>query len=614
VWIWFRDDDISAFEPTLENVLRFFGSQEVPILLSVIPERLSLSHSGTIKSYDGVSIGQHGFSHKNYAQAGQEYSELSGDRDISTVLTEQKAGRAILEKSFGKKYTDIFIPPWSEISDRVYEKLSGEGYVAFSIWCKNGYSKFGTPEINAQVDLIDWTNFNDDIWRSDEHFGGEDFAIWQILTEMDYLLEDKWNVEAAIGILLHHRWTGKKTLAFLNELLTMFRKYPENVELCSVHEALALVKRNIYTNGIYNRKALSGTDGDCYDGDQMATRLERYLTIDKQNLDIFLKEHTILICALRNSRIRCKQLAIIEMSSVLEAYEGVFITNCPLASVKGKIAFWVPNVNLPDLPGVLATVGYCDRFYTASFREIEEHQAVSFKGQNLFVWKKRNFWVRDFFCQSQKTYLAQSSHNRPFRIFSNGGVKDVTGYRGNGSDMGRRALPIEDCRCLLHLAFPRTKSSLLDPFAGGGGILFAASVAALSLELFSADIDEVVAPGLEMYSSRHFCGDSTYLDFGGLLFDMVVTEIPFSREATEMVLSALINIGSHLKNDGRFVLMCAQHQSQSIRTHLNDMGYFEYLFYSVNRKGTDVDILAYTMSEDAFKDYVPFLERIKVIY
>ncbi len=265
VWIWFRDDDISSFEPTLEDVLRFFSSKQIPVLLGVIPERLVLSHSGAITAYNGVSIGQHGFSHNNYAPAGQDCSELCDDRDVGTVLAEQRAGRAILKNAFGEKFTDILIPPWSEISDTVYEKLAGEGYAAFSISFKNGYSKFGTPEINAQVDLIDWSGFEDDIWRSDEHFGGEDFAVWQLLTEMDCLLGDPRNDEAVIGILLHHRWTGKKALTFLDELLALFRRYSAIVELCSVQEALALVRRKVSANGAGGGKAFSRIDED-HDG------------------------------------------------------------------------------------------------------------------------------------------------------------------------------------------------------------------------------------------------------------------------------------------------------------------------------------------------------------
>lgn len=342
--------------------------------------------------------------------------------------------------------------------------------------------------------------------------------------------------------------------------------------------------------------------------------MEKYVTVSEQNLDRLIESQTILIGSLRNSRIRCKQLAIVEMYSVLEALGGIFITNCPLAGIKGKIAFIMPSKKLAALPIMLRTVGYCDTFYILSFDGIDENKAVPFDNQIVFSWKRHNFWVGEFFAQDPAVYQAQSSHNRPFRIFSNGAVKDISGYRGDGSALGRRALPAEDCRCMLHLSFPLERFRLLDPFAGSGGIIYAASVAGLFLELYSADIDDTLSPGLEMYGARHFCGDSAQLDFGGALFDAVISETPFAPDAMNTVLSVLSNVARHLKSSGRITLMCARYQSQSIRAHLKALGFHEYLFYSIDRKGTEVDIIAYSGTGDPLKDKIKFLNRIKVIY
>jgi hypothetical protein len=342
--------------------------------------------------------------------------------------------------------------------------------------------------------------------------------------------------------------------------------------------------------------------------------MDRFVTVSEQNLDMYLDAYTILICSLRNSRVRCKQLAIVEMYATLEDFGGIFITNCPLAEVRGKIAFFVPRGKVGALLDTLTTVGYCDAFHVASFDNVDDKRVVSLEGVSLFSWKKHSFWVKELCRQDPDVYQSQSPHNRPFRILSNGTIKDLIGYRGDGKAMSRRALPVEDCRCMLHLAFPRKGSKLFDPFAGAGGIVYAASLAGRSLELFSADIDSVVAPGLEMYGTRHFCGNSAELDFDGEVFDTVVTEVPFSPDATDSIISVLINVGKHLTSDGRVVLMCARHQSQSIRLCLDTLGYHEYLFYSVNRKGTEVDIIAYSGADDSVRDYRTFLDRIKVIY
>jgi hypothetical protein len=256
VSVWFRNDDVCMYDAALDNVICFFRSRRIPILLAVIPQRLVTAEAHAITSYEGVSIGQHGYSHINYVPPGGKCSELTDIRDVKTILIEQKRGREILKNAFGKSYVDIFIPPWFEIDNAIYEKLAGEGYAAFSIWHMNDCGMYGVPEINPQVDLVDWSSFEEDAWLSDEHFGGAEFAVRQFNAELDHLLKDSSLTEAAIGILLHHQRTGRDTLDFLDELLEILRSYPENVALCSAQTVAAFLKRSPA-----NRPSARETDG-----------------------------------------------------------------------------------------------------------------------------------------------------------------------------------------------------------------------------------------------------------------------------------------------------------------------------------------------------------------
>jgi hypothetical protein len=340
----------------------------------------------------------------------------------------------------------------------------------------------------------------------------------------------------------------------------------------------------------------------------------RYVTISKTNIDEYLERYAVIVFALRNSRIKAKQLAVMEAYIALSSVGGIFICNGPLGDVKGLFSFFVPAQRLDELRDTLPGIGYCHRFYLLDFHRALSEPPAEIATINELVWKGRRFAITPFFIQDPALYEAQSPHNREFKILTHGlEEKIVHGYRGDGTETGRRALPVEDARCMVNLSDPYTATRLLDPFAGGGGIVYQAKYINNALEVYSVDIDPVLAPGLRMYGSRHYVGDAGLIHFRDERFDAIVTEVPFAPGATDRVLQAIGHLAGYLQEDGNMVLMSSVEQAVQIDPFVRDIGFHRYVFQPINRKGTDVAIMAWSKSREKVEQMRDFLEIVHKI-
>ncbi|HLV10466.1 MAG TPA: hypothetical protein VKY40_09670, partial [Halanaerobiales bacterium] len=239
------------------------------------------------------------------------------------------------------------------------------------------------------------------------------------------------------------------------------------------------------------------------------------VSITGENIDDYIKDHLVLLFSLRKSRIKAKKLAIMEAYFALYSVGGIFIKNGPLGNLRGVFSFLIPKAKLAKTLSILPTIGYCNKFYLLDFKTNTPDNRSDLKNINVkdLVWKGRAFSISNLFFQDIQIYKKHSAENRKFIIRQNNKDKVVYGYRGDGSEMGRRALPVEDARCMVNLAIPARSEKLLDPFAGAGGIVFAAKYISNDIDVYSVDVDPVVAPGLEFYGSRHSTADSTKTRF-----------------------------------------------------------------------------------------------------
>jgi len=348
-----------------------------------------------------------------------------------------------------------------------------------------------------------------------------------------------------------------------------------------------------------------------------------YAEVTKSNIEDYLRDYDVIVCMIRNSRIKAKQTAILEMIFAHYDNEIILILNGPLGDIRGLISFFCPKKKLAPFKERLYGMGYCNKFYSLDFEN--ENLSLERNGSrrgntdlisvNPLVWKGKKFSVNSFYCQDEKIYEEQSPHNREFKItMSDGEVKTVTGYRGDGSEYGRRSLPVEDARCMVNLSIPRLNKRLIDPFAGGGGIIFAFRYIEPSGAAASIDFDPVLKPGLEFYDSAHYVQNSAEAAFPENSFDSVVTEAPFSANAINDIVKTLIGLNASVSDNGIFVLMCEKNQSNAVFGAMNKRGIFLLFNQEIDRKGTDVNISVWSRSKKLFDSMENFLAALSKIY
>lgn len=345
--------------------------------------------------------------------------------------------------------------------------------------------------------------------------------------------------------------------------------------------------------------------------------MEQHAIVTPQNIARYLVNKKTLICSVRNSRSKCKQLAALELLQLLSGFAPLFITNGPLSDVKGIISLFVTLEEKDEvlLCQRLAGAGYCDVFYLLDFANLTPEKGISLGSINPLVWKRRPFVIRELYRQDETEFYAQAADRRSFRLMCGDGiVRDVQGYRGDGKEMGRRALPTEDCRLLVNLGCCENTGCILDPFAGGGGIVYQARAIHKSIVVASNDIAPELAPGLEAYGAVHSIGSAEDYVAGLLRFDAIITEVPFAAAATAGVCRAFIHLTQFMNEHCRIALMCAPEQTTRIQKSLENAGCYCAEAFPLNRKGRDVEIvLAFRHAQD-YEDFQQLWRHLRLFY
>lgn len=341
----------------------------------------------------------------------------------------------------------------------------------------------------------------------------------------------------------------------------------------------------------------------------------QYIIIDKSNIGEFIEKNIVLICKLRPSRIKCKQLAVIEIMSLLNSFDPLFITNGPLGDVKGCISISLSKSKFlkERVINLLCYLGYTYSFYCVDFDNPELESDQDIVSINPFIWKGKKFSVSKFYEEPADAFREQAPDKRVFKLMCDDGViRSIKGYRGDGSEMGRRALPVEDCRLLTNIVVRENTKTFLDPFCGSGGIIFQARMRNNIEQLYSVDIAKELAPGLEEYGAKHFIGAASNFTPDRSI-DAVATEVPFSNSATEAICEGFYNIKDYLSNNCVIAIMYATSQKKHIERKLIEMGYHISLSQPVDRKGTDVQISICYCSELERDEFKKLWERLRFL-
>ena len=294
-------------------------------------------------------------------------------------------------------------------------------------------------------------------------------------------------------------------------------------------------------------------------------------------------EKNILIFRIKTSRLKARNLALEEVKSFLSDIDNVeVVIGGPLSSEKGVIAVYLPKTfDIDLLDNEFQKLGYIE--------QVDLMVPAQRESKNTIKWKGAFYNLDTIYEEDKEAIRNQAPDKRRFLLPDpNGNLRYVNGYRGDGTETGKRALPVEDCKFMLNLSKIKAGQKVLDPFAGGGGIVFAAVQA--GLDVYSSDIDPKMQYGLKDFGAKHSVADIRKLPFETNFFDSVVTEAPFDKNVTTNVATGLAEMQRVIKPNGYIVLMVADYQVEEIRQKALSLGLEIYVDQALDRKGTPVHI------------------------
>ncbi len=293
------------------------------------------------------------------------------------------------------------------------------------------------------------------------------------------------------------------------------------------------------------------------------------------------------VCTVRSSRAKAVDLARAEIAALLRDCDLTLPAGGPLSERPG--VYWVDlaEVHARTMEERAARLGYTERIEelaaTGPPRRNRPDGPLKWKGSwydPLTVWESDPEEVR-----------LSSPDMRDFALRGEDGrVRTARGYRGDGSSLGPKALPVPDCRLLVNLVFAPEVRSLLDPFAGAGGIVHEASRNGYSVT--SMDIEPNVAPGLEGLGATHQEGDAGAMPFDSASFDAIATELPYAEERPGTVRRWTDEMLRVLRPGARCAVMCSLAQRDAIAAAVSRGRAVVELSEEIDRRGTRVAVIA----------------------
>jgi SAM-dependent methyltransferase len=317
----------------------------------------------------------------------------------------------------------------------------------------------------------------------------------------------------------------------------------------------------------------------------------------------------LLICHLRPARRKARAVAVTEALCALRDLEATAPDSGPLAEQSGVFWVEVPEDRFEQAVARLPRLGY-----TVAVEVLEEVGPWRKKQRaEILRWRKRAYWLVHVYEENAEAAREAAPDRRTFLLENENGAREVKGYRGDGSPLSRRGLPVCDARLLVNLVtpsphpstslrsaqdadgFPSAGSSasvlFLDPFAGIGGLLLEAR--AHGWTTLSGDVDARLRLGLHEFGATHTVFDASRLPLADDSLDAAATEPPYAEAATEAVNAAMRELARALKPGARLAVLAEAHQAKRLRETAAALPLHNFLDAPINRKGADCVVFAW---------------------
>lgn len=210
---WWRDDDAVADTPSLQKLIATQQeNRTIPLHLASIPQLLETSLPSLIKNSPNVWILQHGFSHQNYASAGERKIELGGEQNESTLRGNLSSGRETLKQRFADRYIDILVPPWNRVNVTALTAIDSLHYLALSGLGLDKNQSDKTARLNVHIDIINWKQ---------RCFVGTDACLEKIVNQIKIRRTEPAHRHEPIGLMTHHLAHDDDCWDFLSDFLQL---------------------------------------------------------------------------------------------------------------------------------------------------------------------------------------------------------------------------------------------------------------------------------------------------------------------------------------------------------------------------------------------------------
>jgi peptidoglycan/xylan/chitin deacetylase (PgdA/CDA1 family) len=134
MFLFHRIDDVYACRPDLMAVLDTFVRAHVPVIVGVIPRRLTADMGAYLAANPGIIVYQHGLEHKSYAQpelGETDRDEFPASRTRADVKAALLASRALIETAVQRPVTG-YIQPWNATAAQTLDVLAELGFTSVS--------------------------------------------------------------------------------------------------------------------------------------------------------------------------------------------------------------------------------------------------------------------------------------------------------------------------------------------------------------------------------------------------------------------------------------------------------------------------------------------------